>query len=115
MQEDNTELQGTLTEEEIEEIAGSRTYTYDLEWPVEFETKEPLLKVELQRFRGKDIKTISKIKDQIDQGMMMVVISSRLTPLEVELMDSVDITTLMEICAVFMSASQRKRKKNTGK
>ena len=110
MQEEKEELVGTLTEKEIETIAQSRTHVYDLDWPVEFDNKEALCSVTLNRFRGKDVKQISKIEDQFEQGLHMIITSSRtLTPLEVDLMDMTDLTKMMEICAVFMDASQRKR------
>ena len=108
------EQQGNLTQEEIETIATSRTFEYQLAWPVEIGTMEPLTTVELTRFKGKQIKAISKIKDAMEQGVKMVELSANLTPLQVDEMDITDLTNLMEICSVFMDASQTKRKQTIG-
>lgn len=108
MTEEKLENVGTLTEDEIKKIAQSKTYTYDLDWPVEFENQEPITSVTLNRFRGKDVKQISKIEDQFEQGLQMIITSSRkLTPIEVDLMDMTDLTKMMEICSVFIDASRK--------
>ena len=105
----NEEMNGNLSEEEIAKIAKSRSYEYQLVWPVEIGDMEPITTVTLKRFKGKQIRAISKIKEQFDQGVKMVELSSGLAPLQVDEMDITDLTSLMEICAVFMDASQIKK------
>lgn len=107
--EDQVEV-GTLSEETIEKIAVSRTWDYALDYPVEIGKLEPICSVTLSRFKGKQIKQVTKIKDQFEQGLMMIELSANLSQAEVEEMDITDITALIEICSVFMDASHRKRK-----
>ncbi|MAF25808.1 hypothetical protein CL634_09585 [bacterium] len=103
------ETSGNLTEDQKKEIATSRTYEYHLDWPVEIGDTDPILTVKLSRFNGKQIKVISKMKDQVDQMYRMIELSSGLSEIQVEYMDSVDITNIAEICSVFMDASQKKK------
>jgi len=114
--EEVKEEQGFLTEEEIKEISRARTYEYELDWPIEHSDKiDPICKVTLRRFKGKDIKAISKIEGEYEQGEEMIMRSSGLMPFDLEEMEATDIQCLMEICAVFMDASQKRKRKNTGK
>lgn len=105
MQEKNI---GFITEDEAKEISTKREYTYQLAYPVELgdivETE-----VTLKRFKGRQIKEITKIKDEFEAGLKMIELSSGLSHLVVEDIEFTDLQNLMEICSVFMDASHRKK------
>jgi hypothetical protein len=98
-------VENGLSQEEIEKIAKSRTWEYSLKWPIELGNTTHS-NLTLKRFKTKHIKAINKVKDQAEQGAKMVQISTGLSELEVDEIDAVDFTKIIEICAVFMDASQ---------
>ena len=108
------EINGTLSDEEIAEIAKARSYDYQLEFPIEVGDLDPIVTVTLKRFNGGQMRAIQKVKDDFDKISKMIELSTGLVPIQVDSMDVIDITQLGEICGVFMSASPRKLQKNIG-
>ena len=66
------EITGNLSQEQIEQIAKSRTWEYNLMWPIEIEGLDDITQLTLKRFKTKQIKEISKLKDTTEQGAKMV-------------------------------------------
>tara|TARA_R110001599_G_scaffold210877_5_gene408270 strand:+ start:1552 stop:1872 length:321 start_codon:yes stop_codon:yes gene_type:complete len=98
-----------LTDDQKKEIATSRSYEYQLDWPIEIGDMDAITEVALKRFKGKQIKAVNKVKDEFDKVSKMIELSSGLTSIQVDEMDSTDITRIAEICSVFMDASQPKK------
>lgn len=98
-----------LTKEEVEKIASSKQYKYKLEFPIEFDSLEPITQLTLKRFKGRHLKQIKNEEDEMERLFIMIASSSGLTPDVIEECDAFDLAVLGEICSVFMSASPTKK------
>ena len=98
-----------LTDKQVEAIANSKLYSYKLEFPIEFDNKEPIRELKLKRFKGRHMRSIRQEEDEMEQMFTMIASSSGLTPDIVEEIDAYDLGVLGEICSVFFSVGPKRK------